>query len=146
MGSEQYINERLNNQIDWHDKKSYHNKKLFYTFHVLEVFLALLIPFLNSITDEKSLWSYKIISFISLTIAIISTILSLSKFQTNWVQYRLISETLKSEKFLYLTKSPPYNQGEAYNTLVKRIEGIILKENSKWFSSQSFKQKKNLKL
>ncbi|MGG8497146.1 DUF4231 domain-containing protein [Tenacibaculum sp. TC6] len=143
MESEEYIKQRIDNQIKWYDKKSSKNKSLFYIFHVLEIFLALSIPFLNNITDDKPLWVFKIISIISLTIAMISSILSLSKFQANWIEYRLTSENLKSEKFMYLTKSDPYNQKESYRILVQRIEEIILKENSKWSISKDFKSKKS---
>jgi len=143
MESEEYINERLNNQIDWYEKKSIKNKKLFYTFHILEIFIALSIPFLSNITNEESLWLYKTIGFLSLTIAMIASILSLSKYQVNWIQYRSTSEYLKSEKYMYLTKSGPYNQDQSYNVLVQRIEEAILKENSKWIELQSFKKKNN---
>lgn len=145
MESNEYIKKRIDGQIIWYSKKSSRNKRLFYVFRILEIFLALLIPFLNSILDSESLWAFKVTSIISLTIAMTSSILSLSKFESNWTEYRLTSESLKSEKFMYLTKSGPYNEKEPYKILVQRIEKIILRENSKWFGLQGFKNasKKN---
>ena len=144
MTSEDYINERLNNQINWYDKESIKNKRWFYTLSILEILLALSIPFLSNLTIEESLWLSRIIGLLGLVIAAIASILLLSKFQANWIEYRLTSESLKSEKFMYLTKSGPYGQDQSCQNLVQRIEGIMSKENSNWFKLQGDGQKKNI--
>ena len=46
--------------------------------------------------------------------------------------YRTICETLRHEKYLFLTKTRPYNSNDAFNKLVEKIEGLISKENSQW--------------
>jgi hypothetical protein len=47
---------------------------------------------------------------------------------------------LKHEKYLYLTKTEPYDGEDAFNELVKRVEDMISKENTRW--SQYIKKQK----
>lgn len=39
----------------------------------------------------------------------------------------------KHHKFLYITKTKPYETKDAFGLLVESIEGLISKENSNWF-------------
>ncbi|WP_299886929.1 DUF4231 domain-containing protein [uncultured Lacinutrix sp.] len=136
MSSENYIKERIDNQIIWYNHESSKNKKWYYRLRILEIVFALAIPFLSNIVIEESSWTLRIISVLGLLIAFIASILSLLKFQENWVEYRSTSENLKSEKLMFLSKSGPYNKDESYQILVQRIEEIITKENSKWYRLQ----------
>jgi len=65
-------------------------------------------------------------------IAIVSGVLGLYKFQENWLEFRTTAESLKHEKYLYLTNSEPYNADEPLNLLVSRVETLISKENTNW--------------
>ena len=62
----------------------------------------------------------------------ISAILGLYKFQDNWTSYRTTCESLRHEKFLFLTKTNPYDDNNAFNLLVQRVEMLISQENSSW--------------
>jgi len=57
---------------------------------------------------------------------------SLYKYQENWVAYRSTCESLKHEKYLYNTKSTPYQGKDSFNLLVQRVEMLISQENSSW--------------
>lgn len=76
------------------------------------------------------------VSFVAPTlgavVAVVSGVLGLFKFQENWVDYRTTSEQLKQEKFLFLTRSEPYNTAQSFQTLVTNVEDILSKQNSKW--------------
>ena len=66
-------------------------------------------------------------------IAVAVALSALFKYQENWIQYRVTSEQLKQEKFLFLTGSGPYGDStKAFNTLVQRIEEIVSKEAGTW--------------
>jgi hypothetical protein len=43
-------------------------------------------------------------------VAAIAGLITLIKFQENWTEYRTVSETLKFEKFLFLSKAGPYKE------------------------------------
>ncbi|MCP4762714.1 MAG: DUF4231 domain-containing protein, partial [archaeon] len=72
-------------------------------------------------------------------IALKSGALSLYKFKDNWIKYRTTSESLKHEKYLYLTKTHPYHKADAFNLLVKNSEYLISEENSQWLKRESKK-------
>ena len=67
-------------------------------------------------------------------IAIIESITKLFKWHENWIEYRTTCELLRYQKYLYLTKSAPYNtEPETIdNIFVRNIENIISSENNKW--------------
>ena len=46
MNQEDYLKDRLDNQIDWYDKKSQWNQKWFKRLQVFQLIAAAIIPFL----------------------------------------------------------------------------------------------------
>ena len=76
MSEDEYIDLRLDGQIEWYDKKS---------------------------------------------------------LDAQWIEYRSTCESLKHEKFLFLSGAEPYCEENSYHLLVQRVEGLISKENSEWF-------------
>ncbi|MCP4705738.1 MAG: DUF4231 domain-containing protein, partial [candidate division Zixibacteria bacterium] len=72
------------------------------------------------------------VGILGASIAIISAAISLNQFQENWTEYRTTCESLKHEKFLYLTKAVPYHEEEPFRLFVQRVECLISKENSTW--------------
>ena len=69
---------------------------------------------------------------LGLAIAVITAVVSLCQFQENWVEYRTTCESLKHEKFLFLTRTGPYNGDAPFPLLVQRVESMISKENTTW--------------
>lgn len=140
MTPEEYISDRLQDQIDWYDAKSAQNQKKFKRFRKIEIFTAALIPLLSGIAASKidtqgidiNLLLLIIIGISGVVITIVSSIITLQKFQENWIEYRTICETLKKEKYSYQTGIKPYNKENSFQILVQRIESIISKENTNW--------------
>ncbi|OQY02216.1 MAG: hypothetical protein B6I26_01325 [Desulfobacteraceae bacterium 4572_130] len=134
MNEEKYINERLEKQILWYSKESRFNQKFHKLLRLTEIIFAALIPFLAGMVG-KIPYSTWIIGGLGVVIAVCAGASSVWKFHENWIQYRTSAETLKHEKYLYLTKSYPYNeenQENAFNYFVKRVENLISKENTQW--------------
>ena len=139
MTTNDYLTDRVDNQIDWYDKKSSWNQRLYKRLQILQIAAAASIPiFAGFITPEATDMKH-VVASIGALIAIISGILSLYKFQENWIQYRTVSESLKHQKYLFLTKTYPYHTEDAYHVLVETVENLIAQENSKW--SQYIQQK-----
>ena len=65
-------------------------------------------------------------------VAIVAGVLGLYQFQENWVKYRSTSETLKHERFLFLTRTAPYDADDPFHLLVQRVEALTSEEHSKW--------------
>lgn len=131
MEAEKYINDRLNDQINWYSAKSRLNKKYYYLFKTIEIVFAAVVPFLIASSDGLPLLKF-FAGVLSIVIAILSGILIAFKFQEKWIQYRTTSESLKHEKYLYETGSGIYAKDSNFSTFVERVEFIISKENSDW--------------
>jgi hypothetical protein len=65
-------------------------------------------------------------------VVIIASFVSLNQYQENWIQYRATCETLRHEKYLFLTHTEPYNSDNPFPLFVQRIESLISKENTAW--------------
>ncbi len=132
MDEKQYIEQRLDNQIEWYDFKSKQNQKWYKRLKLIEIILATTIPFLVGYVSEKMLSLKLVVGLLGVLVAVISGILALYKFQENWTEYRTTCESLRHEKYLFLTKSEPYNVEESLPLLVQRVEALISKEHNKW--------------
>ncbi len=49
MTQEEYLQERVDDQIEWHDKKSAWNQKCYKRLRILEIVAAASIPFLTGL-------------------------------------------------------------------------------------------------
>lgn len=133
MKEDEYLQERLEDQLSWYDKKSQHNQKYFKRLRLLEIVSAALIPFLSGMTEKFSCLSW-VIGGLGVIIAVSAAASSLFKYHENWIEYRTTAEQLKHEKYSYLTNIKPYDTEEKFSLLVERVEGLISKENSAWAS------------
>ena len=131
MNEEEYLKNRLDDQIDWYDRKSAKNQKIYKMLQLILIVSAASIPFISGYVKVCPDLSY-VLGGIGVLIAAITSIISLYKFQETWTAYRTTCESLRHEKYLYLTKTNPYVGKNAFNLLVQRVEMLISKENSSW--------------
>lgn len=137
ISEEQYIEERLDHQIDWYDDKSLSHQRKYRKIKRAVIILAPLIPVLSIfIKYEEFLFSI-IIGVLGSLITILEGLLSLGKYQENYIEYRRICETLKHEKYQYLTRTGVYSEAAPFKLLVERIESIISQENLNWANMQN---------
>jgi len=131
MEANQYIEERVDYQIDWYDRKSSTAKKAFKIFRGMEIIAAGAIPLFAGFGNGTHC-SVLVIGVLGAIVAMLASFLSLFQFQENWIEYRTTCESLKHEKYLFLTNAEPYNSEAPYDLFVQRIESLISKENSSW--------------
>lgn len=132
LDEEKYLKERLEDQINWYDKKSVTNQKYFKRLQVLIIVASATIPLLSGFMNENTLGLKIVIGLLGLAIASATAILGLYQFQENWLEYRTTCETLRHEKYLFLTGTAPYDEDASFTLLVERVEGLISKENTNW--------------
>ena len=126
----EYIQCRIDKQIEWYSKKSSKYKNFHYTLKIIEIFLTSLVAFFSLLLKD-----YKIeylIGGISLLLVSITSIHTFCNFQEYWIEYRKTSETLKHEKYMYRSVSGVYNiedEVERFKLLTERSETIISHEN-----------------
>ncbi len=145
MDEDAYIQERLDDQINWYSDKSKKSQNWFKALRVIEIVAAATIPFLAGYATDSEPQLKVIIGLLGVVIAFVAGYISLNKFQEIWIEYRTTSETLKHHKFLFLTKSSPYDGDDAFQALVQTVEALISKENSNWnnYIKQTEKEKKD---
>ncbi len=131
MDEDEYLKDRLEDQIGWYSKKSQTNQKWFKRLRLLEIVLATLIPFLAGIGDALPYYQI-IIGGVGVVIAIAAGLSAINKYQENWIEYRTTAESLKHEKYLYKTKCKPYDSDDSLQILVQNVESLISKEHSQW--------------
>jgi len=141
MKEQEYLENRLEDQIRWYSRKSKSNQNWYKSLRVIELVAAVFIPFLAGYL--KDIPTTKVtVGFLGLLVAIIAGLLSLYRFQELWIEYRTTCESLKHEKFLYLARTEPYNAEEPFPLLVQSVETLISKEHSRWISLTKRPEKK----
>ena len=144
MNEEQFLKERVDKQINWYDKKSRLNQWWYKCLRVFEIVAATAIPFLAGHMSDKTPAIQVVVGCLGFIIAIIASVVSLFQFQENWVEYRTTCESLRHEKYLFLTHTEPYSTDNSFPLFVQRVESLVSIENSKW--SQLIRtQKKEVK-
>jgi len=134
ISPEEYVEQRINDQIGWYDRKSITNKRWFKRLRFAEIVVAATIPFLSGFAD-KSLAIKIAIGASGVFVAVIASLLGLLQLQTHWIEYRATAESLRKEKFLFLTQTDPYSKDDAFHLLVQRVEALLSKENADWVQS-----------
>jgi len=146
MTPEEYIHDRLDDQITWYDQKSAWNQKWFKRFRVVEILFSTTIPFLVSQVTEDTTILKSIVGGMGVCVAVLSGLITLYKFHENWIEYRTTAETLKHEKYLYLTTVTPYDRDSPFQELVNRVESLISRENTTWACTIKPKEKEKDKV
>jgi len=130
MDEETYLKDRVEDQIGWYDRKGAFNKRWFISLRAVEIASAATVPFLSGFTSNPSIGVT--IGIIGIIITLCAGITHLCQFQERWIEYRTTAEALKKERFLFVTRTEPYNSEDAFPLLVQRIETVASKENVSW--------------
>ena len=138
---EEYLRTRVLDQINWYEKKSAYNKRWFLTFKISEIVFALFIPFLSGFINSAGSPLKIVVGALGIIVAAIAGLITLIKFQENWLEYRTVAESLKLEKFLFLSKAGPYKDAsDSFPLFVERIESLISTSTKKWVNYISKKE------
>jgi hypothetical protein len=128
---------RLNDQLDWYDRKSGENQKRYKQIKVAQLILAGSIP-VFALVD--GLWGRWVTAILGASVVILEGLQQLGQYNNLWTNYRATAEQLKHEKYLFLARSGPY-QGlgdeEALRLLAERVEERVSTEHAKWVSERS---------
>lgn len=130
MTPEEYLKNRVENQIAWYSRNSTWNKHWFIALQMMTLFASGAVPVFAIFSGD--MWVRVTVAILGSVTAIITGAVSLFRFREHWTEYRTTAETLKHEKYLYQTKTGPYTGDEAFALLVERVEALVSQENSKW--------------
>jgi hypothetical protein len=128
------IMQRLEDQIDWYDRKSIANQRTYKQMKVVEILAAAIIPFLAALRNPNI---GMVTGALGVLVTVLEGMLHLNQYQQNWINYRSTCEALKHEKYTYLGKASPYaNVPDAHALLAERVETLVSEEHAKWASLQ----------
>src|ERR1035438_1170794 len=132
--------QRLNEQIDWYDRKSNHNQHWYKVLRGVTMVAGALVPVISlGMANAGRLYT----AGLGVIIVIAEGWQQLNQFQANWISYRSTCETLKHEKFLYLATAGPYaSAADPGVLLAERLEGTVSQEHAKWVSGHEQNSKK----
>ncbi|MDW7690773.1 DUF4231 domain-containing protein [Flammeovirgaceae bacterium SG7u.111] len=141
MTDEEYITNRLDDQMNWFDRKSSLNQKRYKKYKRIEFIIAATIPVLTTMTavakgydNSETIETVMLVSAAlgGIVLVILNKFLELGDFFKYWKEYRAAAEALQYERALYLTRTEPYDEEDAFPKLVEKVESILSKETQKW--------------
>lgn len=121
---------RVEEQIDWYDRKSQHNQRWFKRLKICQLVTAAAIPFAASVSAP--VW---VAGGGGALIVVLEGLQQLQQYQQNWTTYRATCERLKHERFLFMAHAGPYAAEEDPAALLaERVEGLVSQEHAAWVS------------
>ncbi len=144
MTPEEYLKDRVEDQIEFYERKSGINKKWFMGFQIIMLVASASVPVLSIFTSE--MWARVVVAILGSATAITTGIVSLYQFRKHWIEYRTTAESLKHEKYMFLTKTGPYAGENAFTVLVERVEALVSQENSVWLQRLNTHKKEDTKI
>lgn len=134
MTPDDYVKDRVDDQIAWYAGKSRANQHGYRVLKIIELVAAALIPFLAGMGDAipASAW---LLGALGVIVAACAGIGGIYHHQENWIAYRTTAEALKQEKYRFLTGTTPYDGDAAFATFVQRVETLVARENAEWHAT-----------
>ncbi|MCS6930128.1 MAG: DUF4231 domain-containing protein [Saprospiraceae bacterium] len=130
-----YLEKRVQDQINWYEKKSAANKRWFHRLRVATIACGALIPLLVGYANNSWEWLKYLAGLLGVVVAISEGLISLHRYHEKWHIYRLTAERLIRERWLYESgASEEYAQRDevAFRRFVQRAEQIMASENEEW--------------
>lgn len=131
-----YLEKRVREQQSFFSQKAANNKKKYYIISMVKLGISLLIAVISAFKSGDSP-SALIVAVLSAVVAFTEGVLLLCKYNENWVIYRITSENIKREEFLFEAQAGEYyglDEDSAFNLFVQNIESIIQCSNKQWES------------
>lgn len=147
MTQEEYIKDRVEDQIQWYGSKSSKCQKKYKIWQVIKIIALLFITIVSlwgdRETDFPSFSKYVsyIVGALGAFVIFIESFIKIYDYKKLWVQYRMASENLIREKLMFETKSVPYNTVDPFILFVQRCESIMQNEMSGWQEIQAEEDK-----
>jgi Protein of unknown function (DUF4231) len=94
---EEYVEQRLNDQIGRYDRKSGTNQRSFRQLRFAEIVVAAMIPFPSGFAGD-SLPIKIAIGTLGVVVAVLASLLGLLQLQEHWIEDQAIAKSLRKEK------------------------------------------------
>ena len=140
-GSEAYIAERVDDQLNYFDSSAIRNQKAYKrlkgTAIACNVLTTMTIALAFTVPAEFKV-AMGILALVLSTIVLATyQIEEFQSYGAKWEKFRLVAEQLKSEKYMFLNGVAHYSKSDPDETkrlFIERIEGIIRGTDISYFS------------
>jgi hypothetical protein len=123
---------RLDDQIEWYDRRSGTNQRMYRTVKLVQIILAAAIPVFAVVAGDVKM----LLAALGALVVILEGVQQLYQFQQNWTSYRSTCEALRHEKYLYLGNAGPYaTADDPHVMLAERVESLTSEEHAKWVAA-----------
>ena len=124
--------ERLEDQLDWYERRSTHNKRWYQWLKVAQLVIAASIPVVAAAGASATA-----AGALGAVVVVLEGLQQLFQFQQNWIAYRVTAQALTRERSLCLAGAGPYaNVERPVALLAQRVERIVSQESGAWADTQ----------
>ena len=124
--------ERLEDQLDWYERRSTHNKRWYQWLKVAQIVIAASIPVVAAAGASATA-----AGALGAVVVVLEGLQQLFQFQQNWIAYRVTAQALTRERSLCLAGAGPYaNVERPVALLAQRVERIVSQESGAWADTQ----------
>jgi hypothetical protein len=123
--------QRLEEAIDWYDRRAGENQRLYKWLKLLELAVAAAVPVVAGVGSP--VW---VTGGLAAVVVVLEGAQHLYQFQEHWITYRTTAESLRHEHYLYLAKAGPYGGEDRHSKLATRTEALISQEHAGWVAGQ----------
>lgn len=132
-----YLSSRVDDQINWYNKRSGQFKRRYRWFKGLTIVAGGLIPLCIAFSDKFGDAFKYLAGVFGALISIMEGISGMLKDKETFLAYRAANQALIREKMQYQSKSGKYAAGSnAFSLFVESCESIMAGENTQWVSVQ----------
>jgi len=121
---------RLEDQIDWYDRKSISHQIWYRRLKVISIASAALVPLFSSLDGYAVL-----AGGLGVVVVIVEGLQHVNQHHENWIRYRATCENLRREKYLYLAGAGGYERmtdEQALRQLAAQVESVLSRESGDW--------------
>jgi hypothetical protein len=122
---------RLEEAIDWYDRRAGENQRLYKWLKLLEIAVAAALPVVAGVGAPVG-----VTGGLAAVVVVLEGAQHLFQFQEHWITYRTTAESLKHEHYLYLARAGPYGGEDRRSKLATRTEVLISQEHAKWVAGE----------
>lgn len=130
MTEQEYLSQRVDDQVSWYNKKAKTNKTYHYWCKCIIMIFSAGIPVIALIHMNLQ---YKdiLLGVLGAVIAILTGMSGLMSYQEKWTEYRQSAEELLHEKMMFTTRTGYYKE-HGFDHFVERVESVLKGERSNW--------------
>mgnify|MGYP006301466183 CR=1 FL=1 len=135
--------ERIDEHLKWFEIKAYQARRKYLYYRSLQTIILSTLPVLFIFPNFFNLnnFSFSLIgAVLSILALVITSLLQISNYDSQWQQYRLIAEQIKKERISFHMEVGEYSaleKEEQIKAYIERVESIIQSERSRWYVGET---------